>query len=869
MKLYSLNTKHGTLIDSISGNAGTNSGFVYKRSEKGFAIKGVNTNTLIWTGALSGVKTIMFAIKKGADSKLFLDDSTDKLEITGGSLSGTGLTQAYIENIDTDVVANKWQFVIAEFSAGIDFATNFKIAPTSDVYLGFKIVLFDSILTPEERADEMGLYLHAHAPSKEIYPRVGLDVNDFKPTDLSRLANTGLVAAYNMIPSAGGVLTDISGEGNNGTITGGISQTSKGLKFSDGLDLPIIFPSINLGSVHTLCFYLIPQEDGIWLNGGKAHNDEIFFEDSTRLKYRAGGGNTITFTFTALNLNEIMVVIIARNGTSFTAYAGNQIITVTGTTGDLTVDRFGSASGKNYTELLVDAKIYSYAFSEQQAKNYHNSFVKPVLIADYTNDPVGSTRPFGHVPGTGAFEVKELVIEKGNLATVLVENNGWTEAPSGTYTFTSGLGNSIISQVNILTIGKRYKLSYRVVANPNSTALRLPAGLNFVTADPANSTVGYHSYEGGVVTVDDVYFRVNNEESSGLVLSDITVHEIPPLQGFESGTKYLECTSAGTIAIPSKSAYGAVEFDWYKGADGNTFWFDFIADTNLGGNLSLGYGFVVVSGGTIFILKTTGGAHTAITQTAPGYTAANTLYRTRITISKAGVFTLLIKGGAFTPTAGYDGWTLVSVVGGAGANPTTDTTYKTSNYITKDVDAGDRIARVKWFNEIYIPIYNPLSVPAVPGDYFLPSKDELDAMRTVLYDFGVGGLSAQTYWSSTEQSAAGAIFVTMSDGASSGAVKGTTSYHTRACRSFTAPAGSYSLRDIGPSGGLIFIVSGTTYYETYPTDQAYGQVWSNITTEIGVTAQGTAVGDGITNTAAIIGQAGHTTSAAKLCDDLN
>jgi hypothetical protein len=51
-------------------------------------------------------------------------------------------------------------------------------------------------------------------------------------------------------------------------------------------------------------------------------------------------------------------------------------------------------------------------------------------------------------------------------------------------------------------------------------------------------------------------------------------------------------------------------------------------------------------------------------------------------------------------------------------------------------------------------------------------------------------------------------------------------------------------------------------------DQSDGTAWSNIdNTEIGTTAQGIEIGTGQANTDAIIGQAGHTASAAKLCKD--
>ena len=77
----------------------------------------------------------------------------------------------------------------------------------------------------------------------------------------------------------------------------------------------------------------------------------------------------------------------------------------------------------------------------------------------------------------------------------------------------------------------------------------------------------------------------------------------------------------------------------------------------------------------------------------------------------------------------------------------------------------------------------------------------------------------------------------------------------------------YAIGDPGPSGvGIVFYVTdgGLHGLEVAPDDQSAGAVWSNITgTEIGTT--GAAIGTGSTNTDAIIVQAGHTFSAAKIC----
>jgi uncharacterized protein (TIGR02145 family) len=167
--------------------------------------------------------------------------------------------------------------------------------------------------------------------------------------------------------------------------------------------------------------------------------------------------------------------------------------------------------------------------------------------------------------------------------------------------------------------------------------------------------------------------------------------------------------------------------------------------------------------------------------------------------------------------------------------------------------------------------------PALPfDDWFLPSKDELNAMYTELHLYGVGGFSGtfgSSYWSSSEMTGAydsihNAWFQNFNTGVQDGKDKAssTTSW-VRACRAFTSTI-NYNLRDIGPAGGWIFWKSGNNYLEAAPSDCILSK-WSNVNNAaIGVTAQGTAIGTGQTNTIAIINQAGHTSSAAKLCNDL-
>ena len=152
------------------------------------------------------------------------------------------------------------------------------------------------------------------------------------------------------------------------------------------------------------------------------------------------------------------------------------------------------------------------------------------------------------------------------------------------------------------------------------------------------------------------------------------------------------------------------------------------------------------------------------------------------------------------------------------------------------------------------------------SDWFLPSKDELAQMRNNLYLYGVGNFPPLNYCTSSEYNATTVYTQNFLDGVQNNLAK-EYALGTRASRTFTAGIGAYALRDIGPAGGLIYYINDTTYYEAAPSNFETFRVWSNID-DILIDTTGTAIGTGQANTTAIIGQEGHTDSAAKQCDDL-
>ena len=151
-------------------------------------------------------------------------------------------------------------------------------------------------------------------------------------------------------------------------------------------------------------------------------------------------------------------------------------------------------------------------------------------------------------------------------------------------------------------------------------------------------------------------------------------------------------------------------------------------------------------------------------------------------------------------------------------------------------------------------------------DWFLPSKDEMQAIHDNLQIYGFGNfVYGVYYYCSSEYSftnAWGCRINTDADWGSGG--KDYSDMYVRAIRKFTAGIGVYSLRDTGPAGGLIFYIDGITYYECALEDVSSGNIWSNVLNVVGTS---TNIGEGQNNTNLILAQAGFTTGAAKDCDD--
>lgn len=386
-------------------------------------------------------------------------------------------------------------------------------------------------------------------------------IQNFQEPKPSSLSGTGLVVAYNFIPT-GSVLVDIAGT-SNGTITG-TYKTVDGMSWDGVDDRVVLSASVDLTTA-TYNFRLTPKSFTAFphiISDVSNSLDFIRFDTDGKIRIEAHtGGDQDVFDYVFL-VNQTYNITITSSSSTWTLYVNG----VAEDTFDLSTSAFhfsvigglSSGSSRQYSGEMEDLQIYNIVLTEPQIIAYHNSFADDVATLERFEGKTLSVSPdFDWTVGTGTYEVVE-------------------------------------------------------------------ASVNGVTQNVLN------------------------------------------------------CSSAGTIYLPSDQAYGTWEFDVLKGGDANnlTMWFT-SESFPIDNWYRIQFDFTELvklsrDGGTLFT-------------TATSYFNINQWLSVIVTRTTAGVFTVYLDD------------VLVSTVGGSGTNPTSaDNTYTTSNYLVLDLDANDRVANFKF-----------------------------------------------------------------------------------------------------------------------------------------------------------------------------
>ncbi len=426
MKIFEFNKgQSGTLIDSVSKTAGTltagNGGF--RKTEKGLAMLFDGANTKIDTNLahtdldLTGNITIEAWIKPYSYGEggiyvggniinngklvLWMREFTNTFTIssnypTTSIHSGTISINKYLHLLITRTSSGVTNFYVDNSLSGSanqnsgtpeSGANNLFIGNDSGASKSFdgciaKVRIYDGILSTQERENLYQEFLQASPTEKEVrgfeYP---------KPTDLSY--ESGLVAAYSFSPEtvSNGTLVDISGNGNNGTISGAL-LTKDGMKF-DGVDDDITISSSSINTAITNKITLATRVKASDLTtyqiiGGLQRAAGARYLCSFNID---GGPWEFGFDIVAndvqkrLNSNgyiegEVYTLIGTYDGSNVNFYI-NGILVDSDTLSGNVDDSDNLILCKDISNLryldgeIYDFKIYNYAFTPAQAKNYH------------------------------------------------------------------------------------------------------------------------------------------------------------------------------------------------------------------------------------------------------------------------------------------------------------------------------------------------------------------------------------------------------------------------------------------------------------------------------------------------------------------
>jgi hypothetical protein len=219
------------------------------------------------------------------------------------------------------------------------------------------------------------------------------------------------------------------------------------------------------------------------------------------------------------------------------------------------------------------------------------------------------------------------------------------------------------------------------------------------------------------------------------------------------------------------------------------------------------------------------------------------------------------------PTSGTAAWTdapdapdapyawsgnMTVLIGATAQGTVIGTGLKNTEAMVTQSDGGNTASRAGTITRAY-------RGPNNLTDWYLPSKDELAELYAKRDTVGI---SAGSYWSSSERAGLTASRQSFGTGNQFDSAKGN-EYYVRPVRAFSsacANGGACALGDIGPGGGKVFYVASSNftstdsncgtackYLEAAPSDHSSTVAWCSITnSSLGVT--GTGIGSGMSNT---------------------
>jgi len=164
------------------------------------------------------------------------------------------------------------------------------------------------------------------------------------------------------------------------------------------------------------------------------------------------------------------------------------------------------------------------------------------------------------------------------------------------------------------------------------------------------------------------------------------------VNAYDGFNKDFTC-NAGPMALvlPSYQAYGTWEFDFYKGAEGNSSRVGFIAEipgdyATAGQN---GYYFTLTSVESVRLILSTNGSASILSESSTGYLSNNTWYKIKITRDRSNKFTM------YYSTDDGKNYTLIDA-SVTGSNPVTNSVHTECKMVSTYMATSDKLRNFKF-----------------------------------------------------------------------------------------------------------------------------------------------------------------------------
>jgi hypothetical protein len=352
---------------------------------------------------------------------------TDRWYNVVGTADGTTL-RLYFDGVEVDSTAN-----VALFG---DVNTNLLLGKNghNGAYTYFDgfiqdVQIFDNVLTPAEVAN-------IYNETKDGFQSTQTKRNFFYPAPQDLSNEVGLVGAWNM-ENTGGVVVDISGNGKNGTINGGLD--AKGV-FGRALSLDGTNDYLGCGDVadlgNTFTFSALVKANNfdnigpiVCRDGVTNYNALIRFDTSGNIEFRQFYGAVEIRTAASYTAGEWLHIV----GVSNAALAGviyvNGVSAATGTfgasfsdVGNINLGRYASPGVTYFDGALDEVRVYNTALTATEVANLYNQVAKQVMLReDFSDEGADGVvgHPKGWSPETGIYKFNELSTTDSVLSHLL------------------------------------------------------------------------------------------------------------------------------------------------------------------------------------------------------------------------------------------------------------------------------------------------------------------------------------------------------------------------------------------------------------------------------------------------------------------